>query len=107
MGPSLRCGHDGRRTPFSRPPRPLLAGAPQQHLEEPAVHKQPLPTPLSLLPVITALLETPLDIRPGGSVPRPQPRFLALKSGSDAKSRAAVTLLIIMHSYSQGYLVIT
>lgn len=86
---------------------PLPTGAPQQHFEKPAAHKQPLPTPLSLLPVITALLETPLDIRLGGSASLSWPHFLALKSGSDAKSRVDVTLFIILHSYSQGYPVIS
>ena len=106
-GPQPVLAADGRGSQFSGSPLPLPAGAPQQHLEKPAVHKQPLPTPLSLLPVITALLETPLDIRLGGSASLPRPHFLALKSGSDAKSRADVTLFIILHSYSQGYPVIT
>lgn len=79
--PQMEGGHSSRG-----PLSPLPSGAPQQHLEKPAAHKQPLPTPLSLLPVITALLETPLDIRLGGSASLPRPRFLALKSGPDAKS---------------------
>ena len=83
-----------------RCPPPLAP--PQRHLEKPAVHKPPLPTPLSLLPVVTTLLQTPLDIRLGGSVSLSQPRFLALKSGSDAKSRADVMLFIAFRSPSRG-----
>lgn len=91
------------RTHRPSPPSLSPQAPSQQHLEKPAAHKQRLPTLLSLLPVITALLETPLDIRLGGSISLSQPHFLALKSGSDAKSRVDVTLFIILCSYSQGY----
>lgn len=99
VGPNLCCSEDtSPLTPLPSPQAPS-----QQHLEKPAAHKQRLPSLLSLLPVITALLKTPLDIRLGGSISLSQPHFLALKSGSDAKSRVDMTLFIILCSYSQGY----